>query len=737
MRRYLRGFFYSMPIQMLLLHLRSYQLLLLFWYILFAQVNGSLMAHFGVNNLFLAPEYLNNTNPISTAILGTAFTVFIMSWNVTTFILHSKHIKFLATTTQPFLKYCINNSIIPLSFITFYYIKAYHFLYSQELFSNWEIIFLLLGFLCGIIIALAVAFGYFFGADRTIYRFLPSSVKEELTKHKAKFSNGGKKSKSIVHIEWFVSATLKLRQPRDVTHYSEEFIDRIFKQHHIAAIISIMLAFGSLIILGFFLDNKYFQLPAAASFTVFIAILIAVAGAFSYFLKTWTVPVAIVILAAVNWMYENDIIDPKNKAYGINYENKNLRPSYDEQTLLNLCSEENRKKDSLNFIEILNRWKQKQQNPRPVMYVISTSGGGTRAATFTMHVLQKLNNLSQDRLMNQTSLITGSSGGMMGAAYFRELYREKLFNNTINLSDSSYAEDISTDLMNSLFSSYVARDIIGPPQHFKVGEHRYIKDRGYAFEEKLNEITHGKLNKQLKDYVDAELRAQIPLAFFNSVITRDGRRMTISTQPASFMMYTSSDTSGSFPFGIDGVDFVSYFKNQNPYDLRLLTAIRMSATFPYVLPSVWLPTKPVIDVMDAGFRDNTGVQTALKFLFEFREWIKQNCSKLVLIQIVDKRPGGWDFPFESKTMIDLLTNPAILTQYNLFRFQEYEQNESLQYLQEAMGLRFQRIVFAYKPMNKEFAASLSFHLSSREKNDVKSSLNDTENQQAFRKFQLQ
>ncbi len=40
--------------------------------------------------------------------------------------------------------------------------------------------------------------------------------------------------------------------------------------------------------------------------------------------------------------------------------------------------------------------------------------------------------------------------------------------------------------------------------------------------------------------------------------------------------------------------------------MRLLTALRINATFPYVLPNVWLPSKPVIDVMDAGLRDNYG-----------------------------------------------------------------------------------------------------------------------------------
>src|SRR5205823_1503584 len=82
-------------------------------------------------------------------------------------------------------------------------------------------------------------------------------------------------------------------------------------------------------------------------------------------------------------------------------------------------------------------------------------------------------------------------GGMLGAAYFRELYRLKLKDQAVNLSDHRYIDDISGDLLNPLFSSLVARDLASPAHKFKVGNYTYIKDRGYAFEQKLNENTHG------------------------------------------------------------------------------------------------------------------------------------------------------------------------------------------------------------------------------------------------------
>src|SRR5215471_15464833 len=171
---FLRSVYYSFPVQLVILHFKKFQVLLLFWFLLFSTVSGGFMQTYGANSLFLAPEYLGQVNALSTAIVGAATAVFIMSWNITTFILFSRHFKFLATTTNPFLKYCINNAIIPLVFLIFYLFHAVGFAKSKELFNTGEILILAGGSLLGLTLIIAFSFIYFFGADVHISRSMIS-----------------------------------------------------------------------------------------------------------------------------------------------------------------------------------------------------------------------------------------------------------------------------------------------------------------------------------------------------------------------------------------------------------------------------------------------------------------------------------------------------------------------------------------------------------------------------------
>jgi hypothetical protein len=185
MKRYLQGIWYAMPIQLFLLHFRRYQVFLVIWYILVATVTGNFLRAFGADSLFLAPEYLGDVSAISTAIVGFAIGIFIMSWNITTFILHSKDLLFLATTAQPFLKYCINNAILPLLFLFIYLIRATGYAHNQELFSVSQIVMLISGFTGGIILSIAISFIYFFGADKTIYY----NLSDVITKANQRYDN--------------------------------------------------------------------------------------------------------------------------------------------------------------------------------------------------------------------------------------------------------------------------------------------------------------------------------------------------------------------------------------------------------------------------------------------------------------------------------------------------------------------------------------------------------------------
>lgn len=732
MKLWLKGFYYSFPVQLVFLHFRKYQVLLLFWFVMFSTVNGTFMKTFGADSLFLAPEYLGQVNFFSSAIVGAAVGMFIMSWNISSFILFSRYFRFLAATTNPFLKYCINNAIIPGIFLIFYFIKAFQFTHFKELFTVTQIFFLFTGFATGLILLLSSSFYYFFRADRSILRKMmpvitnPNSYITHLGTIKEVYHGA-----PLIKVNNYFETPFKLRPVRKVAHYTDEFVDSIFKRHHFAAILSVFFAFLFLVLIGFLLDNNYFQLPAAASITIFFSILIGVAGAITYFLQSWSIPYLIGLILLLNFFYKQDWIDPRNKAYGLNYWNKNERPAYTREGLLALCTPENIAADKENMVNILDAWKKRQDSDKPLLVLINTSGGGHRSATFTMSILQRLDSMTGGAIMKKTFLINGASGGMIGAAYFRELYLRREQGEKIRLQDRKYINDISGDLLNPLFTSFFARDLISPAQKFNVGPYQYIKDRGYAFEQQLNTNTRGYLNKQLKDYTTYEKNASIPLMFFGSVVTRDSRKMLISTQPIRFMMQLPQKNSNIPYSDPDVIDFASFFVNQDPFNIRMLTALRMNATFPVVLPNVWLPSNPIVDVMDAGLRDNYGQETSLRFLSSFDEWIKKNTSGVLIIQIRDRTAGGWEVPYESDDITDHITKPFLLLQHNWFKMMEYSQSDFLNNYSLYNSSPVYKIAFQYAADTNEKKAALSFHLTKREEKDIVYSIHSASNTRGY------
>lgn len=729
MKEFFIGLYRSLPMQLVLLHFRKYQVLLLFWLIITGAISGNFMKTFGVESLFLAPEYLGQVNFLSSAIVGVATGVFFMSWNITTFILFSKHFKFLATTSKPFLKYCINNGAIPILFLIFYFIHAVKFDVYKEVFSFGEIAALTGGFLGGLFFLLLISFAYFFGADRTIIRQM-APVMNDPTQFLEK--EGPRKwGMGLIQVDWYISTRLKLRKTREVSHYSKTFLDSVFKRHHFSAIVSILLAFLFLMVLGFFMDNRVFQAPAAASILIFFSILIAAAGSLAYWLGSWSVPFVVLLILVFDLLFRYDVIDPRNRAFGLNYENKTERPNYNRETLLQLASAENMQQDKLQMLHVLENWKKKQGVNKPIMYLLNFSGGGNRSACFTLNVLQHLDSVTHGELMKRTFLMTGASGGMLGATYFRELYLRNQQGAKYDLQDDALPDNISKDLLNPIFSSFISRDLIAPAEKFQVGPYRFVKDRAYAFEEQLNYNAGGVFNKQLKDYADAEKNATIPLMIFNSTVTLDGRKMMISTQPVRFLMRPMPDTSSGIYGEPDAIDFCNFFSKQNPYNLRLLTALRINATFPYVLPNVWLPTHPVIDIMDAGLRDNYGQETTLRFLDVFKDWLNENTSAVVQIQVRDRKSGEWQNDFGEPGILQAITKPATILQYNWHKLSDYYQEELTTYANNSFHFPFQRIVFSYSPEKEEKTAALNFHLTGIEKIDIAEALHSKQNQEAL------
>jgi hypothetical protein len=149
---------------------------------------------------------------------------------------------------------------------------------------------------------------------------------------------------------------------------------------------------------------------------------------------------------------------------------------------------------------------------------------------------------------------------------------------------------------------------------------------------------------------------------------------------------------------------------------------------------VWLPTQPIIDVMDAGLRDNFGQEASLRFIDVFKDWLQANTSKVVLLQLRDRGMGDWEKPFDGNSLVSLLTQPFLVLQNNWFKLQDYYQHDQLDYLFDAYGPRFYRICFQYVPSRNDAPASLSFHLTAAEKRDISKAMDNPVNQQELKKL---
>ena len=193
-----------------------------------------------------------------------------------------------------------------------------------------------------------------------------------------------------------------------------------------------------------------------------------------------------------------------------------------------------------------------------------------------------------------------------------------------------------------------------------------MQDRGYMFEQQLIENTEGMLSMNMSYYKEPEENADVPTMILSPVIMNDNRLLMMSTMGVSYLMHTPSVLQSEKP-EIDAIDFRRMFSNHDPDNLRFATALRMTGTFPFILPSVQLPSEPVMRVMDAGFRDNYGVETASRFLLVFQQWIQDNTSGIVLVNIQSFEDRKNIESVRSKSLPEMFLQP-LRSVFSLMRF---------------------------------------------------------------------
>lgn len=721
-----------LPVQLALLHGRKYQLLLAFWVIIFLTIQGKFASHFGADTLFLAPEYLGQINFVSMLLLGAAMGIFIMAWHITTFIIHSKRMPFLGATRQAFLKYCINNSLIPLAFFFFYTYSSVHF-QAREEGTDWVIILLLqAGFYLGILLMVFVSFAYFFRVDRNLLKTVLGTITNPSLLREIIPYDALDKEFDMIQADTFLSETLKIEHIDTLKKYHPRLLSTILRRHHRNAVTATAFALVSLLVLGAFMDQPLLRIPAGAGFLILFAVTMGIVGAVKYFMKSWEMIGWFLFLLGFGWLVKHKLVDLRSTAFGINYHSPAAKvPIYDYQQLKTIFCKENYDRDKAEGIARLEAWKAKQAEQKPPLVIVTVSGGGSRSAYWTFRALQYADSLSKGQLFKRTALISGASGGMIGAVDWRNIQHFHQQGKVKEVYARKFQEDIGKDLLNAIVFSFAAVDFISPFSKIKLDQYAYTKDRGYAMEQELIRNTEGMLGGTLADFAPYEKSGLIPQTIINATIVNDGRKLMISSQPISFLTqprYALEDTATP---PIDAIDYAHFFRNQDPYNLRLVSALRMNATFPFVLPVVKLPCSPEMNVMDAGLRDNFGAEIASRWLDVFKDWLQENTQEVVWLQIRDTKEQDVLPASTQDNLGSMLGDPLFVIQNKWEPFQSYTQSYIRDLIPQEFTGKLRMFTLTYVAHKPDKTAKLNFHLTQQEKDDLYHAIQSQNNRQVI------
>lgn len=344
-----------------------------------------------------------------------------------------------------------------------------------------------------------------------------------------------------------------------------------------------------------------------------------------------------------------------------------------------------------------------QWAPDQPLVIVCASGGGITAEVWAVEML----NLLSKRLegfAEKVRIVTGASGGMVGAAAWVQLQAEfagmaaadlpesekqelraYLFGGqkdgpqseraltayqeqraALFLAERALRQRCDDDQLSATTLRMALCDMtpLGLAQRFALLRHQ---DRGNVLEQLWvgNEETGRRgilpgLKTSLGSMARLEREGKAPSLIFAPVIAEDGRQFLVSNLELSRLTGVTSG-EGQKPYfkdrivtAVEAGSILGFDKVRNQ---PISSWARMSATFPLVTPAGTIQVQPkasgldepreqVLHLVDAGYSDNYGTPTAIGWLREYwLPWLKQAGStapKNVIIIELDAYPRYGD-----------------------------------------------------------------------------------------------
>jgi hypothetical protein len=344
------------------------------------------------------------------------------------------------------------------------------------------------------------------------------------------------------------------------------------------------------------------------------------------------------------------------------------------------------------------------------LVVVAANGGGIQAAAWTAQVLEGLYE-EVPRFGESLRMISSVSGGSVGSICF--LYW---------LTDKKRAKDPATAAAESSLDE-VAWGLAWPD--FLRGVCPWLFGflapigRGRAIEKAwcLNaaaRLEHGSaLDQPLSNWNHIASCGKMPAIIMNATIVETGKRLLLgTTHPATSATAGEALVDATVLHTIDGVR----------QDVGIVTAARLSATFPYVTPASRAKASPPMPhIVDGGYYDDYGMATLVEWLDEALTTHAIPQRRVLVLQIretrVERDPEKTSYSTRRGWFFQAFA--PLLALFNVRGEAQIAHNDiELTFLQqkwEKLGVPIESVKFEFP----KTTAPLSWHLTATEVKEIR------------------
>jgi hypothetical protein len=402
----------------------------------------------------------------------------------------------------------------------------------------------------------------------------------------------------------FIRTRLKPNAGRGYVRHDEEGRVVSIQPGHVIALALLALTFSAYLLIGLAdfrrLKNGEPPLVPTLSHILLLAMLLCwLLSAFAFFLDRYRIPVLIPVLL---WLGLTAVLPWSDYFYPV------IEPGQTTQSAL------------------LDTTTDGESPAGDSIIVVAANGGGIQAAAWTARVLtgleQECRNTPScgDRFGKRIRLISSVSGGSVGTMYFVNEYAG---------GDLPPDDDLDQIVDRAERSSLdeIAWGVLYPDLLRTVVPIPLTWDRGRALEEAwLRSDATWPRSKGIREGLSVwrqDARAGYrPAVVFNTTVAETGERLPLATT--------------DLPEGSLGrVSYDRLFKDaEEKPDIAVVTAARLSASFPYVSPAARADVEgQAAHIVDGGYYDNYGISSLVEWLDAQLEKRDNKIQRVLVIEI--------------------------------------------------------------------------------------------------------